>query len=47
VVTVWLFLGMLAAKVALATAAYFLDVSDDDGFGEILVIIAVMVAFHP
>jgi hypothetical protein len=44
--TVALFVGLVAAKFALGTAAYFLHVSDDGGFGEILVMIAVMVAFQ-
>lgn len=44
--TVTLFLGMVAAKFALGTAAYFLGVSDSGGFGEILLMIALMIAFQ-
>src|SRR3712207_4625193 len=42
--TIGLFLGLVAAKSALGTYAYFAHISDDGGFGEILVMIAVMVA---
>jgi len=42
--TVSLFLGLVAAKFALGTAAYFLHVEFDGGFGEVLVMIAIMVA---
>ena len=45
-VTVALFLGMVVAKFGLGTYAYFAHVSDDGGFGEILIMIAVMVAFQ-
>jgi hypothetical protein len=41
-----LFLGLVAAKFAIGTAAYFLHISDDGGFGEILIMIAIMVAFQ-
>ena len=44
--TVGLFLGLIAAKVAIGTACYFLRITDDGGFGETLVIIAIMVAFQ-
>lgn len=44
--TIGLFFGLVAAKVAMGTAAYFLHISDDGGFGEILLMIAVMVAFQ-
>jgi hypothetical protein len=44
--TIGLFLGLVAAKFAIGTACYFLHVSDDGGFGEILVMIAVMIAFQ-
>jgi hypothetical protein len=44
--TVGLFLGLVAAKVGLGTYAYFAHISDDGGFGEILIMIAVMVAFQ-
>ncbi len=45
-VTVALFLGMVVAKFGLGTYAYFAHISDDGGFGEILIMIAVMVAFQ-
>jgi hypothetical protein len=44
--TIGLFLGLVAAKFAIGTACYFLHISDDGGFGEILVMIAVMIAFQ-
>ena len=44
--TIVLFLGLVAAKFAIGTACYFLHISDDGGFGEILVMIAVMIAFQ-
>ena len=45
-VTVGLFLGLVAVKFGLGTYAYFNHISDDGGFGEILIMIAVMVAFQ-
>jgi hypothetical protein len=45
-VTIGLFVGMVVVKFAMGTAAYFLDISDDGGFGEVLLMIAVMVAFQ-
>jgi hypothetical protein len=45
-VTIALFVGLVAVKFAMGTAAYFLHVSDDGGFGEVLFMIAVMVAFQ-
>jgi hypothetical protein len=42
--TVGLFLGLVAAKFALGTLAYFWHVDDGAGLGEILVMIAVMIA---
>ena len=45
-VTVALFLGMVVAKFGLGTYAYFAHISDDGGFGEILIMIAIMVAFQ-
>jgi len=42
--TVGLFLGLIAAKFALGTLAYFWHVDDGAGFGEVLVMIAVMIA---
>lgn len=44
--TIGLFLGLVAAKFAIGTACYFLGITDDGGFGEILVMIALMVAFQ-
>ena len=44
--TIGLFVGLVVAKFALGTLAYFLHISDDGGFGEVLVMIAVMVAFQ-
>ena len=43
---VFIFLGLIAAKFAIGTACYFLHISDDGGFGEVLVMIAIMVAFQ-
>jgi hypothetical protein len=42
--TIGLFLLLVIAKFGLGTIAYFADVSDDGGIGEILIMIAVMVA---
>jgi uncharacterized membrane protein YfcA len=44
--TIGLFLGLVVAKFGLGTYAYFAHISDDGGFGEILLMIAVMVAFQ-
>ncbi len=44
--TITLFLLLIAAKVALGTVAYVMNVSDDGGFGEILLMIALMMAFE-
>ena len=44
--TIGLFLALVAAKFVIGTAAYFLHISDDGGFGEILIMIAIMVAFQ-
>ena len=44
--TVGLFIGLVAVKFALGAFAYIAHISDDGGFGEILVMIAVMVAFQ-
>lgn len=44
VVTIGLFLGLIAAKFALGTYEYLNDIRDTAGFGEIMVMIAVMVA---
>lgn len=42
--TVGLFLGLIAAKFALGTLAYVWQIDDGAGFGEVLVMIAVMIA---
>lgn len=42
--TIGLFLGLVLAKVVLGTIAYFADVSDDGGIGEVVLMIAVMIA---
>ncbi len=44
--TITLFLLLVLAKFAMGTAAYFLGLSDGGGFGEILLMIALMVAFQ-
>jgi hypothetical protein len=44
--TIGLFLGLVAAKFAIGTVCYFLKISDDGGFGEVLVMIAIMIAFQ-
>jgi hypothetical protein len=44
--TIGLFLTMVVAKFGLGTWAYFHHVSDDGGFGEILLMIAIMIAFQ-
>ena len=44
--TVGLFLGMIAVKFGLGTYAYFAHLSNTGGFGEVLVMIAVMVAIQ-
>ncbi len=44
--TIGLFLGLVAAKFALGTVAYFAHISDDGGIGEVVVMIAIMVAFQ-
>jgi hypothetical protein len=44
--TVGLFLGMIAVKFGLGTYAYFAHISSNGGFGEVLVMIAVMVAIQ-
>jgi hypothetical protein len=43
-VTVALFVGLVATKFALGTLAYFWHVDDGAGLGEVLVMIAVMIA---
>jgi len=44
--TIALFIGLVVVKFGLGTVAYFLGSSDDGGFGEVLVMIAVMIAFQ-
>jgi hypothetical protein len=44
--TIGLFLGLVAAKFAIGTVCYLVQISDDGGFGEILVMIAIMIAFQ-
>lgn len=44
--TVSLFLGLVVVKFGLGTAAYFWGISDDGGFAEVLIMIAVMIAFQ-
>lgn len=45
-VTVSLFVGMVTVKFGLGVWAYFAQVSDHGGFGEVLLMIALMVAFQ-
>ncbi|WP_080793640.1 DUF1453 family protein [Corynebacterium pacaense] len=42
VLTVGLFLGLIASKFVLGTVAYFLHASETGGFGEILIMLALM-----
>lgn len=42
--TVGLFLGLVAVKFALGTMAYVMGIDDGAGFGEVLVMIAIMIA---
>lgn len=42
--TIGLFVGLIAAKFALGVLAYFLHVDDGEGFGEVLILIAIMIA---
>lgn len=44
--TIGLFIGLIVAKIALGTVAYFRDISDDGGTGEILLMIALMVGLQ-
>ena len=44
--TIGLFLGLVAVKFAVGTACYFLHVPDGGGLGEIMVMIAAMLAFQ-
>jgi hypothetical protein len=43
-VTVALFLGLVAAKFGLGVVAYFENINDGAGFGEVLIMIAIMIA---
>ena len=45
-VTILLFVGLVAAKFGMGVLAYFKGIQDGAGFGEIMVMIAVMVAFQ-
>jgi hypothetical protein len=38
--------SLVAAKFAIGTACYILRVADDGGFGEVLVMIAITIAFQ-
>ena len=42
--TICLFVGLVAAKFALGTVAYLAHIADGAGFGEIMVMIAIMIA---
>lgn len=44
--TIGLFVGLVVAKFGLGTYAYLAGISDDGGFGEVMIMIAVMVAFQ-
>jgi len=44
--TILLFVGLVAAKFAMGVLAYFEGIQDGAGFGEIMVMIAIMVAFQ-
>jgi hypothetical protein len=44
--TVGLFVGLIAAKFVLGTLAYLWRIDDGAGFGEVLVMIAVMIAMQ-
>ena len=46
VLTVGLFLGLIATKFALGTAAFLMGIDDGAGFGEVLVMIAIMIAIQ-
>ena len=45
-VTILLFLGLVAAKFGIGVLAWFTGVQDGAGFGEIVLMIAIMVAFQ-
>jgi hypothetical protein len=44
--TIALFVGLVVVKFALGTWAYFAHFSDDGGLGEVMFMIAIMVAFQ-
>jgi hypothetical protein len=44
--TIGLFVGLIVAKFVLGAIAYLRDISDDGGVGEVLLMIAVMVALQ-
>ena len=44
--TIGLMLGMIVIKFALGTIAHFADAADDGGIGEIILMIAIMIAFQ-
>lgn len=44
--TVGLFIGLVAVKFALGTVLYLTHIDDDGGFGEVLLMIGIMVAFQ-
>lgn len=44
--TVGIFLGLIASKFVLGTIAYFLHASDTGGIGEILIMLALMMAIQ-
>ncbi|MEJ2870596.1 hypothetical protein WCD74_22715 [Actinomycetospora sp. OC33-EN08] len=44
--TIGLFLGMVVVKFGLGTIAYFEGINDSGGIGEVLIMIAVMIAFQ-
>ena len=44
--TIGLFLGLIVAKFAIGTVCYFLQITDGGGLGEILLMIAIMIAFQ-
>ncbi len=46
VFTISLFIALIVFKFALGTVAYLTGISDDGGFGEIMLMIAVMIAFQ-
>jgi hypothetical protein len=41
-----MFVALVASKFVLGTVAYFTGINDGAGFGEIMVMIAIMIAFQ-